>query len=125
VDDDTRDYLRAQVAAEVGLPQGWGDRLSGDSVAALRADASKLAKVLGIVESEPVERDERGRFAGGSMNQRIRRAARGGAIVVASRESEPPAVAAAVRDPNGPPTVQTEVAAQPLPHSAYALYDDV
>jgi hypothetical protein len=32
MDDDTRDFLRAQVATEVGLPDGWSDRLSGDSV---------------------------------------------------------------------------------------------
>ena len=49
--NDTRDYLRATVATEVRLAQGWSDRLVGDSIAALRPDAPRLATVLG--PSEP------------------------------------------------------------------------
>ena len=49
MDDDTRAFLREQVCGEFALPSIWADRLTGDTVAALRADASRLAKVLGIV----------------------------------------------------------------------------
>ena len=78
--DDTRDLLRAQVASEFALPSTWSDRLTGDTVAALRA-AARLAKVLGIAQPEQVrERDEAGRFVG-SMNERIRRALYGGNVV--------------------------------------------
>lgn len=77
MDDDTRDYLRAQVAAEVGLPQGWGDRVRGDSISAMRDDAAQLAQALGVSEPSPRERGADGRFVGGAawMNAELRRAA--------------------------------------------------
>lgn len=89
--NDTRDYLRATVATEVRLAQGWSDRLSGDSIAALRPDAPRLATVLGPSEPESERaRDEAGRFVGSKawMNQALR-AARGTTISAALGEREP------------------------------------
>ena len=91
MDDDTFAFLQESIAREVGLPEGWGDRLSGDSIAALRDDAAKLAKTLGIVEPESARaRDDSGRYLGNDMNARIRHAAYGGNFVPTSGEPEPP-----------------------------------
>jgi len=90
MDSDTHAFLRTSVAAEFALPAGWGDRLSGDSITALRADAAKLATVLGIREPEPVERDEAGRFASSSGHDRLNRELRAAAgVVLPAAQLEP------------------------------------
>lgn len=82
MDDDTFAFLQESIAREVGLPEGWGDRLRGSSVSELRSDALALRKTLGMGESESTrERDEHGRYVGNDMNQRIRHALYGGNFV--------------------------------------------
>jgi hypothetical protein len=78
-DRDAAD-LRRKVAAEVGLPAEMADRLHGDDLRALRADATKLAET--IAGGRPVGDIGigKGNAAGGrqgrvDMNQLIREAA--------------------------------------------------
>ena len=91
MDTETRSFLQERVAAEAGLPGTWADRVEGADVAGMRADAARLAQVLGISEPENA-RDAQGRFVGvddaDRMNAEIR-AATGTRIVAPPREREP------------------------------------
>ena len=82
--------MKTQVADEFGLLAEWATRLHGETLSELRADASRLAKTLGVAETEPArDRDEGGRFSGDAgMNEAIR-AARGTVVPAAMRELEP------------------------------------
>ena len=78
-DRDAAD-LRRKVAAEVGLPADMADRLRGDDLRALRADAAKLAETISA--GRPVGdigigrgNTASGRQRGVDMNQLIREAA--------------------------------------------------
>ena len=80
MDDETLAYIRERVADETQLPNGWGERLQGETLAELRADARVMAKDLGLAvdDERDAQRDEHGRFARsgnrGSMNSIIRQA---------------------------------------------------
>ena len=83
MDAQTLSVLRQTVAEHVGLPEQMADRIRGETLAELQADAGKLMAELGLTPSEsatPIKRarDEAGRFAAGNdqMNDAIRGAAR-------------------------------------------------
>ncbi|MGZ6564463.1 MAG: hypothetical protein ACXVH3_32360 [Solirubrobacteraceae bacterium] len=61
MDDETLAALREIAGREAGLPPSVHGRISGDSIGALRSDASRLAKELGL---EARSRDDQGRFTG-------------------------------------------------------------
>ena len=52
------DDLKQLAAEAAGLPAEWADRLNGDTMKALAADAAKLADVLGIKTPEAPEPPE-------------------------------------------------------------------
>jgi hypothetical protein len=72
------DELRAQVARNAGLAPVWAERLQGETVEELQADADKLRAVVG--EAPAVPRASRrqgqiehtGQVPGPSMSDRIR-----------------------------------------------------
>ena len=68
MDDETREVLQDAAGEAAAIPQRLRHRLRGDSITALRNDAKRLARELGIAEPQP--RDERGKFA--SMDDLMR-----------------------------------------------------
>jgi hypothetical protein len=63
VDDETLELVRDTVGEQEGIPPRLRQRLRGDSVGAVRADAKRFSTELGL-RAEPT-RDERGRYASG------------------------------------------------------------
>ena len=62
--------IRARVAAEVGLPVQFEDRLNGETEAELRRDAEALAGLLGIKKAAPpLRRSDPGTAARSAVDQ--------------------------------------------------------
>ncbi|MFZ0040830.1 MAG: hypothetical protein WAK93_05955 [Solirubrobacteraceae bacterium] len=70
MDQPTLNALRGLVGDENGVPESLRDRIAGDKLGELQADAAKLIKDLGLTPPRP--RDQRGRF---SFSDEIRRKA--------------------------------------------------
>jgi hypothetical protein len=70
-DAETIALLRSIAADEAGLPAALANRLNGESIAELRADAKRFARDAGYTDPQP--RNERGQFA--SFNDAVRAAA--------------------------------------------------
>jgi hypothetical protein len=74
VDSETLDYLRSAVGEQLGIPSELRARLEGDTVAALRQDAKKMRRQLGLDERK--RRGADGRFTG--RRDEVNRWVRGG-----------------------------------------------
>lgn len=62
--------IRARIAAEVGLPVQFEDRLNGETEAELRRDAEALAGLLGIKKAAPpLRRSDPGTAARSAVEQ--------------------------------------------------------
>ena len=62
--------IRARIAAEVGLPVQFEDRLNGETEAELRRDAEALAGLLGIKKAAPpLRRSDPGTAARSAVDQ--------------------------------------------------------
>ena len=75
LDAATKQVVQKLVGEQYALPPVMHSRLEGDGVDSMREDAARLRQELGMPALAEGQRDERGRFAGGDMNTRIRRAA--------------------------------------------------
>jgi hypothetical protein len=74
VDDELLAVAKAAIGSEYELTPEQSRRLRGDTASELRADAKAMRGELGLPPLDKNDRDERGRFAGSSMNEIIRRA---------------------------------------------------
>jgi hypothetical protein len=74
VDEELAQIARAAIAAEFGLTPEQARRLHGETAAEVRADAKAMRSELGLPNLDDRERDKRGRFKGGTMNELIRQA---------------------------------------------------
>ena len=74
VDDESLEALRRIAGDAAGVPSDLHSRLRGESLSELKADATSLARELGIGETPAQRRDGNGKYAT-DMNQLLRQAA--------------------------------------------------